>query len=323
MGRNRKLSILLICERAHSMLYYAPEMASKHSITKKRRHSKIVNLILTIGIVEMSVLRFIFSCFSAIFRFLIRYIVSILCIASGAAIAYLFFYFFAVLPSPTLLSQYQKLPSIVIFDHAGTLLYQEWNSPRYTVSTSEVSLYRNVLPSKGDMASYLVSQSDALKKANDVYWYAKKMMAYPYDTIATTYMNAKVFQNGVVGIQDASEAYFQKDSKAVEKQVLQKLLSLHSATPVQKKLYARLPVETYAIRDYVEKKNSGKKTGWLYVETSLDVQIGTKLAYQSIVNPDMDTAVFEGDTVRAWTKGDEKLLAEKAIMKTKEGGEYK
>lgn len=286
-------------------------MASKQSITRMRLLFIVVSFVLAIGHIELY-----------IFRFVVRWIVSILCIVFGASIAYLTFYFFIVLPHPTILLQYQHIPSIAIFDSKGTLLYKEWNTQRQIISLQDVIYYRDALPAKESMTSYLALHTTRLKTKKDMYWFQKKMMyLYPYTSIAALYMNAKIFQNGVVGIRDATEVYFQKDWKTVGKATIKALLSPNGNIP-HKDIYARMPIETYAIRDYIEQKITSKKTGWLRIETSLDVQIGTTIAYKSLIEPNNDTVIIEGNMVRAWTKENDQLLAARAIIKTKEGGEY-
>ena len=293
------------------MLYSTPEMAIKQSITKKRQQSLIVSFILAIGHIELG-----------IFHFVMHWIVSVLCVLSGAVIAYLTFYFFVVLPTPTNLSQYQRIPSIAIFDRKGTLLYKEWNTQRRTISLQDVVYYHDVLPSKENMALYLASHSNNLKTTKDIYWFQKKMMyLYQYNRIAATYMNAKIFQNGVVGFCDAAEIYFKKDCKAVEKNIAKTLLNPQKGL-LKKNIYARMPTETSAIRAFVEKKIIHKKIGWIQVETSLDAQIGAIVEYKSLLNPNNSTIVMQGDKVLAWAKENDQLLAAKAIIKTKEGGEY-
>jgi len=286
-------------------------MPSKQSITKQRRQPLIMSLILTIGHIEL--------CFLYFIR---RWIVSILCVLCGTAFAYLIFYFFIVLPSPTILSHYQRIPSIVILDRKGTLLYKEWNTQRQIISLQDVAYYRDMTPSKESMTAYLTQHNNNLKTTKDVYWFQKKLMClYSYDKIATTYMNVKIFQNGVVGLRDASEVYFHKDSNVVGKDIVKMLLSSKEGFS-KKNIYARMPVEIDAIRTYIEKNITNKKTGWIRVETSLDVQIGAIVGYKSLIDPNNEEIVVEGNMVRAWTKKNDQLLAARAIIKTKEGGEY-
>jgi len=299
-------------------------MASKQSTTINRQSTNIISIILVIGHIELYIFRFIFLLLENIFSFIRRWIVSILCIMSGVTIAYLFLYFFIVLPQPTILSQYQHVPSIVIVDNKGTLLYKEWNTQRQMVSAQDVAYFLDVLPSKEKMASYLALNTTRLNTAKDKYWFQKKMMyLYPHTSIATTYMNAKIFQNGVVGIRDATEVYYQKNVKIVEKAIVKILLNPEKVIP-QKNLYARMPIEVAAIRSYLQKKKiTNKKTGWLRVETSLDVYIGITVAYNSLIDPNNNAVIIEGDKVRAWTKKNDQLLAARSIVRTKEGGEYK
>jgi membrane carboxypeptidase/penicillin-binding protein len=286
-------------------------MASRQSITKKYQQNIIVSFVLAIGYIELCFLRFVRD-----------WIASILCVVFGVSIAYCTFYCFIVLPSPIPLSQYQHNPSIAIYDNEGILLYKEWNTQRNTVLPRDIVNYRDVLPSKESMASYLTSHTTWLKTTKDKFWFQKKAQyLYPYSFVAATYMNAKIFQNGVVGFADAAEVYFQKDSKSVNETQAEMLLRSTNTIP-KKNMYARMPTEVYAIRSYIEKKITGKKTGWLYIETSLDARTGTTVAYQSLINPNTDTIVMEGNAVRAWTKKNDQLLAARAILKTKEGGEY-
>ena len=245
-----------------------------------------------------------------------------ICIILGIGVSYALFYFFIILPSPTILSQYQDISSISIFDSKKNLLYKEWNTQRKTVSIQDVQKYTNILPSKERMATYLAFNTTKLSATKDREWLVKKMVyLYPYSTIAHTYMNAKKYQKGIVGAEDAAEIFFQKDLSKIDRSIVKKLLSINQVFP-KKDLYARMPIEIRAIREYIEKKAAKKRGGWLLVETSLDVQIGVSVAYQSLLNPDKEQTVFEGTMIRAWTKENDQLLAAQAIIKTKEGGEY-
>ena len=297
-------------------------MASKQSIRKKRQAPLIITLILTIGVIELQIISAFVRIFLETVRFIIRWFVSILCVLSGAGIAYLIFYFYIFLPSPTVLAQYQRTPSIAIFDSTGVLLYKEWNTQRNVVSSPEVSQYRKELPPKEYMAGYLASHIKNILTAKDRYWFQKKMeYLYSYNSIALIYMNAMIYQNGVVGAKDAAEVYFQKELKMLSREELKKLFQPQGVLQ-HKQLYARMSTETYAVRAYIEKVRYSKTTGWILIHTSLDVQLGTKMKYEALRNPKIDNVIMEGAIVRAWTMEHNELLAQKAILKTKEGGEY-
>ena len=293
------------------MVYYTPEMASKQSRTKKRTQNKIVSFLLAIGRIELRIIRFIS-----------RWLGSLFCILLGVSVSYVVFYCFVTLPSPSNLAQYQKIPSITIYDRNNILLYKEWNTARNKVSEQKTKLLQNVLPTKNEMADYLANETTLLYESGDRQWYQKKMMyLYPHSSLATTYINAKVFQDGVVGGADAAEVYFQKSILTLEKSQIKKLMSINGFL-MKKNIYARMPNEVSAVRSYIGKTTT-KQTGWLRIDTSLDVPKGTAIIYQSLVDSDNETTIIEGGKVRAWTQKNNQLLAAQAILKITEGGENK
>jgi len=284
-------------------------MASRQSNITNMQKNIIVSFILVIGHIELTLL-----------RWLIRWSVSIICIILGITISYATFYFFQILPSPTKLSQYQLIPSIAIYDHNNNLLYKEWNTPRSKVSERDTIRLKDVLPPKEDMAWYLANHSTQLSTSTDKEWYQKKILyLYSYNSVATAYTNAKVFQYGVVGGADASEIYFQKNIFSIEKDQAKQLMSLNGFIQ-NKKIYARMPTEISSICTYMRER-AAKKTGWLRVDTTLDMRIGAQVAYQLLINPDKEITIIDGGKVRAWTQKDAVLLAARAITKTTEGGE--
>jgi len=286
-------------------------MATKRSKTKKHLLFNIVTLIIAIGHIEFLIISFI-----------IRWIASILSIIFGTALAYTIFFIYITLPTPTVLSQYQHVPSYAIFDVRKTLIYKEWNTQRNLISELDVPYYRPFLPSKQIMAQYLSFQTNKLNSIKDRNSFQKKIVyLYSYNSIAATYMNAKIFQNGVVGIRDAADVYYQKDSRKLEKNLLTKLLS-PSETVMKIHIYSRMPTEIAAIRAYLNKKMKNKKSGWVFVDTSLDIKIGIATAYQLLINPNTNTLVYEQGIIHAWTKKNDQLLAARAIIKTTEGGEH-
>jgi len=296
-------------------------MASKQSISKKRAPPLLVIFILTIGEIELKTLSILEGIITKIVRFLIRWILSIICVLCGVGGAYIFFYFLFFLPVPTNLLQYQHSPSLTIYDKSGILLSSEWNTQRTRVSYDEVSPYRSLLPSKEVMSHYLADNSQSIHTDMDKKWFAIKMMyLYSYNSIAATYMNAKVFQRGVVGVSDAAEVYFQRPWKDVGIYALKRLLSTGDSIP-QKQLYARMSVETAAIRQYFGKM-SKKRTGSIHIYTSLDVHLGVHIAYESLLGISKEQVIIEEGMVRAWTSKNNELLAKRAILKTTEGGEY-
>jgi len=286
-------------------------MASKHSRTKKRQQNAIVSFILTIGRIELLIIGFI-----------AQWIVSIICIVLGIGISYATFYCFLILPPPANLSQYQKLPSISIYDTHKNLLYKEWNTQRNMISMQKTLLLKEVLPSKEQMTNYLTNQNTKLRNEEDKKWFQKKMMyLYPYTSIAATYINAKIFQDGVVGGADAAEVYFQKNLLSLEKFQVKQLMSINGFT-MNKNIYARMPTEVSAVRSYI-KNIITKKTGWIRIDTSLDAHIGTAIVFQSLIDPSNETIAIEGNRVRAWTQNNNQLLAAQAIQRITEGGENK
>jgi len=284
-------------------------MASQQSKRKIRKQLVIVSLILAIGRIELAILQYIS-----------RWIVRIFIILLGISISYGVFYCFFILPSPHYLPQYQKVPSISIYDSNKTLLYKEWNTQRNNISEINIQQLRDVLPPKREMSEYLAHQTTALKNINDTEWFQKKTMyLYPYNTIAAIYINAKVYQNGVVGGVDAAEVYFQKNLLTLEKKQAKQLLSIGGFV-MKKNIYSRMSTEVCAICSYIKGKTT-KKSGWIRIDTSLDAKTGVEIAYQSLLDPKREITIIEGNKVRAWTQKNDQLLAVRAITKIKEGGE--